>query len=138
MGDLGPLLQTPGVNWIVLQYGVTQEEIEHAKTAFGVALHVMPGLDLKDDIDGVIALISVLDLAVTTPSVAEPLAGATGRPVLSLCPGYYSSAQGRIGEDGETNRILPNVTNLSARKFGAREAILREAARRLAELAGSR
>ncbi|RYD62977.1 MAG: hypothetical protein EOP84_34070 [Verrucomicrobiaceae bacterium] len=122
------------MNWILLQYGVTQEEIELARSAFGVTLHAMPGLDLKDDIEGVIALISVLDITITTPGAVEWLSGATGARVLGLCPGYYSSAQGRIGEDGETNRILTNVTMLSARKFGAGQNILREAARRLADL----
>jgi len=138
IGDLGPLLKMPGMNWIILQYGATEDEIEQARSAFGAALHAMPGLDLKDDIEEVIALISALDIVVTTPSVAEPLAGATGTSVLSLCPGYFSSAQGRIGDDGETNRILPNITMLSARKFGARQAIVREAARCLADLAKSR
>ena len=66
----GPILQTPGVTFINLQYGDCAEEIARAQEKFGIAIHSMEGLDLKDDIDGSAALCAALDLVLSAPTAA--------------------------------------------------------------------
>lgn len=129
--ELGAVLKLPGVNWIVLQYTVTPEEIATAERLFDVRLHLMPGVDLRDDIDQIVALGASLDLMLATPSTIEPLVAATGTSVISLATGYDSVSQYRIGPDGETDRILPNLQHISERRFGSKEDLVREAARRI-------
>ena len=48
--------KTPGITFVNLQYGDCAADIARAKEKFGVTIHQMEGLDLKDDIDGTAAL----------------------------------------------------------------------------------
>lgn len=132
IAELGPLLNLKGINWIVMQYTVRDEEIAEAKERFGVTLHVMPGVDLKDDIDQVMALGTALDFMVTTQSTIEPLVALTGTEVLAMASGYHSVAQYRIAGDGASSRIIPSLSHVSQREFGSREAVVRAAADRVA------
>ena len=50
------ILKTPGVSFVNLQYGDCDEEIARAEEKFGVKIHTIEGLDLRDDIDGAAAL----------------------------------------------------------------------------------
>ena len=52
----GAILKTPGISFVNLQYGDSAAEIARAKEKFGVTIHQMEGLDLKQDIDGTAAL----------------------------------------------------------------------------------
>lgn len=61
-------------NPISLQYGEGSESIEH------------PGIDLKDDIEGVVALCSVLERVVTVPTSVQHFAGAVGTKVEIIVP----------------------------------------------------
>jgi hypothetical protein len=135
--ELGPLLTLPGINWVVLQYLVSEEEIASARNRFGVHLHLMPGVDLMNDIDQVMALGACMDIMLATPSTIEPLVALTGTPTMSLAAGYDSVSQYRISDDGETDRMLPNLTHISQRRYGDRQGIVEEAARRLAAFAQS-
>ncbi len=74
IGDLRPLFALPGLGFVSLQLNMDDAERELA----GKALHEAPGLDLRDDIDGVAALIAGLDLVVTVDSWILSLAGALG------------------------------------------------------------
>lgn len=74
----GPLLQTPGVTFVNLQYGDCAAELARAAEAFGVTIHAMEGLDLKKDIDGAAALCSALDLVIAAPTAAAATAASVG------------------------------------------------------------
>ncbi|MBI4968834.1 MAG: tetratricopeptide repeat protein [Rhodospirillales bacterium] len=78
----GPILQTPGQVFVILQPGATDDEIKAAEQAFGLAIHRPPGLDLFDDLDGVAALMAALDRVVGNGSVVTILSAALGRPTL--------------------------------------------------------
>jgi len=58
-----------------LQYGDTAAE----RAAFGAELVRIDGLDLFEDLDGVLAAIDACDVVVTTSSVTAHLAGASGK-----------------------------------------------------------
>lgn len=76
----GPVLQTPGVSFINLQYGDQSEAIAYAREAFGVEIHQPAGIDLKNDLDDVAALASALDLTIGFSNATFNIAAACGAP----------------------------------------------------------
>jgi len=82
----GPILKTPGVTFVNLQYGDAAAEIAQAREAFGVEIHAMD-VDLKDDIDGAAALSAAVDLAICAPTAAAANAAAVGTEVWFLTAG---------------------------------------------------
>ena len=83
----GPILKTAGVAFINLQYGDCAEEIARAEAQFGVRIHSIEGLDLKDDIDGSAALCAALDLVLSAPTAAAATAASVGAEVWFLTAG---------------------------------------------------
>lgn len=79
-----PLLRLPGVTVVSLQYGACETEIQAAEARFATPLHRWADLDLKDDFEGVAALIGNLDLVICGPTAVGELAGALGVPVWRL------------------------------------------------------
>ena len=73
-----PVLQTPGISFVNLQYGDCTAELSHAAEQFGVTVHQIEGLDLKDDIDGAAALCTALDLVISAPTAAAATAASVG------------------------------------------------------------
>ncbi|MFT4253644.1 MAG: flagellar protein FlbA [Caulobacter sp.] len=76
-----PVLRTPGVSFVNIQYGDCDEEIRIARDEFGVDLWTPPGIDLKEDLDDIAALTSALDLTVGFSNATINLAGACGAPI---------------------------------------------------------
>jgi tetratricopeptide (TPR) repeat protein len=87
LDEWGPLLNTPGVTFVNLQYGDCAAEIAHAEELHGVKIHVIPDLDLKNDIDGGAALSAALDVVISAPTAAAAAAGAVGAEVWFLTAG---------------------------------------------------
>ncbi|MEY4964532.1 MAG: hypothetical protein RL274_115 [Pseudomonadota bacterium] len=83
----GPILQTPGVTFINLQYGDCTAESVRAEEKFGIKIHQIEGLDLKDDIDGSAALCAALDLVLSAPTAAAATAASVGTTVWFLTAG---------------------------------------------------
>ena len=81
-----PILKTPGVTFVNLQYGDSADDIARAKEKFGVDIHVLD-VDLKDDIDGAAALSAAVDLVISAPTAAAANAGAVGTEVWFLTAG---------------------------------------------------
>ena len=82
-----PVLKTPGVSFINLQYGDCGEEIARAAEKHGITLHQIAGLDLRDDIDGAAALCAALDLVLSAPTAAAATAASVGTEVWFLTAG---------------------------------------------------
>ena len=85
LDEWGPILKTPGVTFVNIQYGDCQAELARAEEQHGVKINVIPGLDLKDDIDGGVALSAALDLVISAPTAAS--AAAVGTEVWFLTAG---------------------------------------------------
>ncbi|HYD68020.1 hypothetical protein [Azospirillum sp.] len=73
-----PLLALDGVQAVSLQYDPDDAEVEAVEARFGVRLHRFPDLDLTNDLDGLAALMSGLDLVLTVPTSVGDLAAALG------------------------------------------------------------
>lgn len=88
LSDWGDVLKTKGVDFINVQYSDCTEEIAEAEKKFGVKIHQMKDMDLKNDIVGSCAMFKALDLilspGITTgwqaASVGTPVWWLTGRP----------------------------------------------------------
>ncbi len=91
-----PILETPGITFVNLQYGDCDAEIDLAREHLGVDIWKPPGIDLKDDLDDVAALSCALDLVIGPANATTNLAGASGAPTwLISTPGAWP----RLGTD---------------------------------------
>jgi len=73
-----PLFETPGIQWINLQYDDCRAELKAVESSLGIKIHRWPKEDLKDDLENVVALIWNLSGVVTAPTVVSSLAGSIG------------------------------------------------------------
>lgn len=76
-----PVLDVEGVEFVNLQYGKVEDELEIARERFGVTVHQPEGIDLKMDLDGVAALSSACDLVMGPMNATTNLAAASGANV---------------------------------------------------------
>lgn len=88
LSELRDVFAVPGIQFIELQYGDTSEERRRAPAFIPERMHRFADLDLRDDFDGVAALMSALDLVIGPNTAAITLAGALGRPVWNLARGF--------------------------------------------------
>jgi tetratricopeptide (TPR) repeat protein len=75
-----PVLRTPGVVFVNLQYGDCEAELRLARERYGVEIWNPPGIDLKQDLDDVTALSCALDLVIGFSNATFNLAAAAGTP----------------------------------------------------------
>lgn len=124
-----PVLKTPDVSFVDLQYGEVEEDLAAARRASGVEIAQAPGLDKKDDLDGLAALIAELDMVVTISNVTAHLAGAVGTPVTLMLARSHFWYWGYRGEPA--CRWYPGMTVLR-RESDSWGPVLRAAAERIA------
>ncbi len=110
-----------GVQFVNLQYGNTQEEIQAAEAEFNVSLNSWTDINRKDDIDEVVALISQLDLVISVGTAVAQIAAAVGVPVWLM---YVSKAWPQFGQDNYP--VYPNVSMLRAPLGGDVSELLRD------------
>lgn len=123
-----PVLQTPGVTFVNLQYGECDAEIAQAKEEFGIEIWQPPGIDLKQDLDDVTALCAAVDLIIGFSNATTNLAAATGAPIwLLTAPGVWT----RLGSDNYP--WYPQARVFSPRIMGEWDPALAQIADALAE-----
>ncbi len=81
LGDWSPVLDLPGVQAVNLQYGDCAAELAAFERDGRRRLHRWDDLDLKNDLEGLAALMAALDLVLLPATAAGELAGALGVPV---------------------------------------------------------
>jgi ADP-heptose:LPS heptosyltransferase len=87
-----PILKLQAVNFINLQYGDTSRELNLLEDEHKIQMTDIAELDKFNDIEGLLALIDVCDIVITTSNVTAHIAGALGKKVFLMVP--YS--KGRI------------------------------------------
>lgn len=128
-----PLLKTPGVHFVDLQYGDTTAERAAVKTELGIEITHIDGLDLREDVDGVVALAAACDLVIAVSSTTVHLAAAAGVPTWVLVPASAGSLW-YWGRGGERTPWYPNVRIIRQQELDDWSAPIAEAAGRLAEI----
>ena len=84
--ELSPLLLIEGVEFVSLQYGSTKDEINFVEKKIGKKIHTIEELDIYNDIDGLVSLISECDFVVTTSNITAHLTGAIAKKGIVLLP----------------------------------------------------
>ncbi|MEJ0027529.1 MAG: tetratricopeptide repeat protein [Rhizomicrobium sp.] len=127
-----PILKTPGVTFVNLQYGDAAAEIAHVRETFGIEIHALD-VDLKDDIDGAAALSAAVDLAISAPTAAAANAAAVGTEVWFLTAGRTWP---QLGTDEYPWYRKTHV--YSPEKFGDWASLIPQVADALADFAKNR
>jgi hypothetical protein len=79
-----PILSLKEFDFVNLQYGECEQEILEAESLFDIKIIRWTDLDLKNDFESTMALISNLDLVVTVATAVNPMAASIGVPVFLM------------------------------------------------------
>jgi tetratricopeptide (TPR) repeat protein len=90
--DLEPIISSSTCQFINLQYGDIQSELDQLDKNLNNKLNLIDDVDLFNDIEGLFSLVGACDFIVTTSNITAHVAGAIGKECYLLAP--YS--QGRI------------------------------------------
>ena len=82
--DWEPVLRIPGAHFINLQYSDVKSELERVYIKLGVEIINFDDLNLTNDLDDVVALMSALDLVLSPATSVTELAAAVGTPTWRL------------------------------------------------------
>ncbi|HJU50435.1 MAG TPA: tetratricopeptide repeat protein [Pseudogulbenkiania sp.] len=85
--ELEPLFRLPGVHWVNLNYVDPAADVDEVARRYDAPLHVWSDLDLKDDFEGVSALVGGLDLVISATACPGSLARALGVPTWTFMYG---------------------------------------------------
>ncbi|MFN7416984.1 MAG: tetratricopeptide repeat protein [Alphaproteobacteria bacterium] len=128
-----PILRTPGVTFVNLQYDDCEAELQLARDQFGVEIWNPPGIDLKQDLDDLTALSCALDLVIGFSNATFNLAAAAGAPAWLIAakgawtalgtdryPWYPQVRLYQPAAFAEWGPVMDRVAGDLAREFGAR------------------
>lgn len=81
-----PIFDVENTVFVNLQYGECAQELQQAREILGVNIIGWPDLDLRNDLEGLAALMSNLDCVVSVGTAVAQMAGALGNHLLLLMP----------------------------------------------------
>ncbi len=135
LSEWADILRTPGCKFVNLQYGDTGVERGAFTQETGLPLTHIDGLDLRDDLDGLAALVAACDQVITVSNTTAHIAGALGVPAWIL----VASGGGKLWywgtETVETPAWYPSARIIRQGKDQPWAASLKVAAERLVSLA---
>ena len=129
LADWAPVWRVPGIVWVNLQYDDCEAELAAVETSTGATVRRWPSDDLRNDLEGVTALIAGLDAVVTAPTAVSSLAGAVGARTWQVDSGSDWTA---FGED--RSPWFPSITVM---RKGAGERSFGPLLERLAQVLAS-
>lgn len=99
-----PILSTPGIDFVSLQYSDLEREVEALRRSTGIQVHHWQ--EAIDDYDDTAALVQALDLVIAVQTAVVHLGGALGARVWALIPAI---PEWRYGAEGESMAWYPSV-----------------------------
>ena len=121
--DWAVVMRSPGVRFVNVQYGDCGEELKALSEMAGREVLQPPGLDIRNQIDDLAALLAALDFVISVPNATGALAGAVGAP-LAIIGG--PAAWSRLGTSGHP--WYPRARALVPARFGDWRPMLEQAA----------
>jgi len=82
--DWKDLLNRQDLQFVNLQYGDCEEEILQVEQLLGIQILRWPDIDLRNNLEAVLALISELDCVCSVGTAVSSIAGSAGVPTLLL------------------------------------------------------
>lgn len=125
--DWAPVLATPGLRFVNLQYGAEPDELAALGRMAGAPLLDPPDIDLKTDLDGLAALACALGHVIAIPNATATLVAACGVETWLV---DTPAAWPRLGTDGYP--WYARARSFTAETFGAFGPALAEVAQALA------
>ena len=86
LAELANALDSSNTQLLSLQYGDVSDEIEAVKRDFGIEIIQFSGVDNKNDIDGLAALMAACDTVITIDNSTAHLSGALGLTTKLMLP----------------------------------------------------
>jgi hypothetical protein len=81
-----PIFDVNNTVFVNLQYGDCTQELQQAREALGVDIMGWSDLDLRNDLEGLAALMTNLDCVVSVGTAVAQMAGALGKHLMLLTP----------------------------------------------------
>ena len=128
LAEWGAVFRLPRVHWINLQYDDCDQEIHEAEAMFGIRIHRWDGVDLRNDLEGVLGLLSQLDAVISAPTAVTALAGGIGVPT------WQADSGAEWATHGHDHSLWFPVLQVVTRPLGAPwSAVMETIASRLSE-----
>ena len=86
LNEMIELLNIKDINFINLQYGNTEEEINDLDKEHGIKIDPLNALDKFNDLEGLLNYIEACDFVITSSNVTAHLAGAIGKKTYLMVP----------------------------------------------------
>ncbi|MBT5263796.1 MAG: tetratricopeptide repeat protein [Rhodospirillaceae bacterium] len=122
-----PLFALTDVAFVAMQYGDSKGDLEAFEQAFGRAPHWFEDLDLRNDLETLAALASLLDCEVAMSTATSVMCGAVGTPTIEVIP--FPDWAPFIGDRdaliGPIRRVLPDRNNDWVPAFASAADMLR-------------
>jgi len=131
LDQLLPILQVQGVHFVNLQYDECEAELDALERKPGISVHRWDGADIKDDLDGVAALIKELDLVIAPHTMVKELAGAVGTPTLFMVPTGQAWVRWRADPETKEDIWHPSVRHLQSVAVGGKDEVIAKTAAQL-------
>jgi tetratricopeptide (TPR) repeat protein len=131
LNQLLPVLRTPGVHFVNLQYSRCGDELAAFQQQHGIEIHQWQ--EAIDDYEETAALVCALDLTLSVCTAIVDLGGALGRPVWVMAP---VRSDFRYGVEGEAMRWYPSVRLFRQARYGEWGAVIGAIAAALPALRG--
>ena len=84
--EWAPILSSPGIDFISLQYGAVTDDIAEVQRIHGVGPRIPVGVDQIADVEGFVNYVASLDLVLSVAGTTAHVSGGLGRPTWLLLP----------------------------------------------------
>lgn len=86
LNDFAPILKTPGVRFVNIQYTDCRAELAAIRDELGVDITNFEEIDITSEVDRSAALMTGLDLVISSENTSEAIACAVGVPSFCIVP----------------------------------------------------
>ena len=132
LSQFSEIIKNSKYNFVNLQYGDTKSELNDLAQCYGSLVHNIEGIELFNDVDGLLSIIQACDLVITSSNSTAHLAGAIGKETLLLVP--YSRGKIWYWHDVEGRSLwYPSIRIFRQKSYGDWAAPLNDISRYLQE-----